>query len=112
MKKIIMKGYQCFRCEHQWVPREDKIPNICPKCKSENWKEKRTKFQKQKYDKFSKLLKMGFWRINMEKKEEVEYFEQGFSKKTLDRIRKKAKDDKRSVTTTINILVEWALDEI
>jgi len=48
----------------------------------------------------------------MIRKEEVEYFEQGFSKKTLDRIRKKAKDEKRSVTTTINILVEWALDEI
>ena len=48
----------------------------------------------------------------MIRKEEVEYFEQGFSKKILDRIRKKAKDEKRSVTTTINILVEWALDEI
>jgi len=37
--KIIMNGYKCDRCTHEWVARR-KIsvkPIICPKCKSAYW---------------------------------------------------------------------------
>jgi len=33
MGEIILKGYQCERCDHKWAPREDELPKVCPKCK-------------------------------------------------------------------------------
>lgn len=34
-----LRGYECERCKHQWVPRSklDELPIICPKCKSPYW---------------------------------------------------------------------------
>ena len=45
MKKVIIKveGYECERCSHQWVPRDDKPPKVCPKCKSPYWDRPRKK---------------------------------------------------------------------
>jgi predicted Zn-ribbon and HTH transcriptional regulator len=44
MAEITMKGYQCERCHHKWVPREDtERPRVCPKCKSAYWDKKRLK---------------------------------------------------------------------
>jgi predicted Zn-ribbon and HTH transcriptional regulator len=37
MTEITMKGFQCDRCGHQWVPREEVYPRVCPKCKSPYW---------------------------------------------------------------------------
>lgn len=37
MPKIKLDGYSCLRCEHRWVPRDDTIPTVCPKCKSPYW---------------------------------------------------------------------------
>lgn len=37
MAEITLKGYLCDRCGHKWVPREDEIPRVCPKCKSPYW---------------------------------------------------------------------------
>jgi len=39
MPKIIIqiKGYKCERCEHEWIPRKNSNPIICPKCKSAYW---------------------------------------------------------------------------
>ena len=38
MPEISMKGYQCSRCNHVWVPREKDVrPIVCPKCKSPYW---------------------------------------------------------------------------
>jgi predicted Zn-ribbon and HTH transcriptional regulator len=34
MSEITLKGYRCERCSHEWVPREQEIPTVCPKCKS------------------------------------------------------------------------------
>ena len=31
--------YDCLSCGHKWIPRSDKAPKICPKCKSEKWNE-------------------------------------------------------------------------
>ena len=33
----MLKGYQCECCGHQWTPREDERPRVCPKCKSAYW---------------------------------------------------------------------------
>ena len=35
--KIEVTAYSCDRCEHQWLPREEDKPIICPKCKSPYW---------------------------------------------------------------------------
>ncbi|MGO9646140.1 MAG: hypothetical protein ACLPY5_15520 [Candidatus Bathyarchaeia archaeon] len=35
--KIEVEGYECTRCGHQWIPRSDDHPTICPKCKSPYW---------------------------------------------------------------------------
>lgn len=40
MGKVIVKqeGYECERCDHQWVPRRKKEePTVCPTCKSPYW---------------------------------------------------------------------------
>jgi len=37
MAEITLKGYQCERCEHKWVPRDEERPRVCPKCKSAYW---------------------------------------------------------------------------
>lgn len=33
--------YTCLRCSHDWQPRKDKIPKVCPKCHSPYWREPR-----------------------------------------------------------------------
>jgi len=30
-------GYKCERCGHEWVPRNEDEPRVCPKCKSPYW---------------------------------------------------------------------------
>jgi uncharacterized OB-fold protein len=37
MGEITLKGYQCERCGHKWVPREEEFPKVCPRCKSPYW---------------------------------------------------------------------------
>lgn len=37
MPKLQIWGYRCERCGHDWVPREQKEPQVCPKCKSPYW---------------------------------------------------------------------------
>ena len=43
MGEVILKGYICERCKHKWVPRENKIPLVCPNCKSPYWNKKKIK---------------------------------------------------------------------
>jgi predicted Zn-ribbon and HTH transcriptional regulator len=35
---VMLKGCRC-RCGHEWLPREDGRPHVCPKCKSPRWDE-------------------------------------------------------------------------
>ena len=50
MGEIILKGYQCERCAHKWVPREGgNYPKVCPKCKSP-YCDKPRKIEKKKHD--------------------------------------------------------------
>jgi predicted Zn-ribbon and HTH transcriptional regulator len=37
MAEVMLKDYQCERCGHNWAPREDGRPRVCPKCKSADW---------------------------------------------------------------------------
>lgn len=37
MGEITLKGFKCERCGHEWVPREEEQPKVCPKCKSPYW---------------------------------------------------------------------------
>ena len=37
MPEVMLKGYECTRCNHQWVPRDKDRPRVCPKCKSPYW---------------------------------------------------------------------------
>lgn len=45
MPTITLKGYQCERCGHKWLPKEDtkNKPKVCPKCKSPYWDTPRRK---------------------------------------------------------------------
>ena len=38
---VSVPGYRCTRCAHEWVPRGDKEPETCPKCKSPYWSQPR-----------------------------------------------------------------------
>jgi len=38
---ITMMGFRCTRCSHEWVPKVDKAPRVCPKCKSPYWDRER-----------------------------------------------------------------------
>ena len=40
LRKLIdikIKGYRCERCGHEWAPKGDDSPKVCPKCKSPYW---------------------------------------------------------------------------
>lgn len=43
MPKVMLEGYKCERCGHEWIPRTkiDEEPTICPKCKSPYWNKPR-----------------------------------------------------------------------
>jgi len=36
MEKVKPPKLKCFRCGHEWIPKE-KIVTMCPKCKTEDW---------------------------------------------------------------------------
>jgi len=44
--KIKLKGYRCERCGHEWSPRKNQRPNVCPKCKTAYWDKPRIKPKK------------------------------------------------------------------
>jgi len=34
---IILKKYNCVRCNHEWIPRKASKPRVCPNCISAYW---------------------------------------------------------------------------
>lgn len=34
---ITLLGWECIRCKHRWIPRNERKPTVCPKCKSVYW---------------------------------------------------------------------------
>ncbi|CAD6513344.1 hypothetical protein NMT12_190029 [metagenome] len=56
MGEVMLRGYECERCKHQWVPRDESIPTVCPKCKSPYWnKPRNTNIPKKKLMKKEKI---------------------------------------------------------
>jgi hypothetical protein len=43
---VTLAGCRC-RCGHEWFPRSDERPRVCPNCKSPNW-DRPKKFEKDK----------------------------------------------------------------
>ncbi len=43
MPEVKVAAYKCERCGHIWVPKTDRRPIICPKCKSPYWDRARLK---------------------------------------------------------------------
>ena len=41
MPKVQLWGYLCERCGHEWLPRQEEEPRVCPKCKSPYWNKPR-----------------------------------------------------------------------
>ena len=35
--KLLIEGYKCERCGHEWIPRMKENPRVCPKCHSPYW---------------------------------------------------------------------------
>ncbi len=35
------KVCHCIQCDHEWLPRTDKVPERCSKCDSHNWNDKK-----------------------------------------------------------------------
>ena len=40
-KEITLPLLVCKRCEHDWHPKEERLPKRCPKCGSCYWNEDR-----------------------------------------------------------------------
>lgn len=40
---VLIAGHRCYRCSYEWKPNDmDKLPRVCPKCKSPYWDKPRT----------------------------------------------------------------------
>ena len=39
--EMALARLKCKRCNHEWVRREDDLPEICPRCKSPYWNKPR-----------------------------------------------------------------------
>lgn len=44
---IKKKGFKCERCGHEWIPRNEEMPIICPRCKSPYWNKSRKNHNKK-----------------------------------------------------------------
>lgn len=40
-------NFKCKRCSHEWTPRSNKPPRVCPKCKSPYWDRERIRLVKK-----------------------------------------------------------------
>lgn len=39
--------HNCLRCKHEWASKMERLPKVCPKCKSPYWNRVKTKFNKK-----------------------------------------------------------------
>lgn len=49
--EIVIKKKTCKRCEHEWIPRQEREPVFCPKCRSPYWNMERIRIQEAVNDK-------------------------------------------------------------
>jgi G:T-mismatch repair DNA endonuclease (very short patch repair protein) len=51
MNDINLPTLFCKRCFHKWIPRANKLPDVCPRCNSPYWnKERRQNMKKREHD--------------------------------------------------------------
>lgn len=46
-KTVTLPILHCLRCGHQWVPKMDWTPRVCPRCKNAWWNKPRTVARKK-----------------------------------------------------------------
>ena len=49
---ITIMGFQCERCNHEWIPNGDREPLTCPKCHSPYWNRPRKATSMLTYEEF------------------------------------------------------------
>ena len=40
-KVVSLPKWTCVRCGHEWLPRQETRPRLCPNCRSAYWDKKR-----------------------------------------------------------------------
>ena len=40
-RAIHWDAVKCNRCGHRWIRRHEKLPKVCPNCKSDKWNQPR-----------------------------------------------------------------------
>lgn len=50
---VIVTGWRCGRCGHEWLPQTTAEPKRCPKCKSPYWNRPRVRFIEKAYRGFN-----------------------------------------------------------
>lgn len=57
MDEMVVRELRCRRCGHVWIPRQTKLPQKCPKCRSSLWNvERKTKEQREAERELKKVL--------------------------------------------------------
>lgn len=52
---ITVMGFRCDRCAHEWIPRSDDEPRVCPACHSTLWNQP-LKTRRMSYDEFKERI--------------------------------------------------------
>ena len=52
---ITVMGFRCDRCHHEWIPRGDEEPRVCPACHSHLWNQPHKKVR-MTYEDFSSKI--------------------------------------------------------
>lgn len=52
---ITVMGFRCDRCGHEWIPRGDEEPRVCPACHSALWNQPHSS-QRMSYDDFKSKI--------------------------------------------------------
>lgn len=37
MIQMIISKWRCTRCHHEWIPKQERAPKVCPACNSPYW---------------------------------------------------------------------------
>ncbi len=48
MGEVTVTAFKCERCGHVWLPKTERRPTICPKCKSPYWDKPRIRPVREK----------------------------------------------------------------
>ncbi len=52
----MINGFICERCNHNWVPRKNETPKVCPRCKSPYWNTPRKAYRPERKQRDDQLV--------------------------------------------------------